>query len=178
MCVRGRCTSAGKWIFDSPSVTLCSNFAVPGITCYHCHTNSHIVISALSLPLLSQHCHYQRCNITISTITVTVLCSFLLSHCCTHHCLTAVIPLVWSTCTGILIPTRQIIWGDCWLIRIRLRWVREMENSSFWQLTSWISTNFDVLFLEAFALRCSSGSDWKHLAVWYLPTAQDQGLKN
>ena len=39
----------------------------------------------MSQPLISQ-----RCNITIHTIAVTALCSFLLSQRCAHRCLTAV----------------------------------------------------------------------------------------
>ena len=40
----------------------------------------HIVISALSLPLLSQ-----RCNINITTIAVTLMCTSL-SQYCRYHC--------------------------------------------------------------------------------------------
>ena len=40
--------------------------------------------------LLPHRCHCQRCNITISTIAVTTLCSLSLSERCAHQCLTAV----------------------------------------------------------------------------------------
>ena len=45
----------------------------------------HIVISALSLPLRAQRCHSQCCNITISTIAVTPMCTLSSQH-CHYHC--------------------------------------------------------------------------------------------
>ena len=48
-----------------------------------------ITVSSLSLSLLSQRCHCHHCSITISTIPVTVLCSFSLPQHCAHRCLNA-----------------------------------------------------------------------------------------
>ena len=62
------------------------------VSCHRYHTNVHIVISALSLPLLFRRCHCQRCNIAdqhrrchnaVFVFTATTLCSFSLSQHCT-----------------------------------------------------------------------------------------------
>ena len=72
-------------------------------SCHHCHTNVHIAVTSVSQPLMSQRCHWKRCNITIRAITVTVLCSFLLSHRCAHRYLTALGFLMCRTCTLVMV---------------------------------------------------------------------------
>ena len=39
---------------------------------------------------VSQHCHYQCCHNAVLVFAATALCSFSLSQCCAHRCLTAV----------------------------------------------------------------------------------------
>ena len=53
------------------------------VSCHRCHTNVRIVISALLLP-------YLCCHTAVLDFTATALCSFSLSQCCAHWCLTAV----------------------------------------------------------------------------------------
>ena len=64
------CESSGSWQRFRSTVS-----------CYLCHTNVHIVISALSLPLLSQRCARFRWQCTVLVFAVTVLCTSVSNRC-------------------------------------------------------------------------------------------------
>ena len=84
----------------------------------HCHTYVHIIISVLSLPLLPQCCHCPCCYITSSTITVTMLCSFLLpQHCaqfCSHSTVHICVKPLWDSCCVVEVNLEVVGSGLGW----------------------------------------------------------------